>query len=346
MFCRTCGKENLNGVPVCAYCGAQMDQPERPVVPPQRVSVPMSGMAVASLILALLGIITCITAPIGLILGIVALNQIGKSRGQLGGGGLAIAGIIVSSVMVLLAFVVLPAILFPVFARAREAARKSSCQSNMKELGTALSLYYGDYDATLPSSVLYGGSKNWNSRNFVYFAKNQGVLPPPPGVGVNGTPQSWPMVFYKYMLNKDIIWCPSDPVRRNDPSAAVSYYYKAAVDCAWYGGPASKGPVCKKEGDFNFPADQIVFYEHNGWHWGDASKGLANGVTINCLFLDGHIAYKRISSSGYTVSENPEPLPRSGYGEPAWFNYDYANSSAPTVPAALWNPRQYGDNLP
>lgn len=44
----------------------------------------------------------------------------------------------------------LTAILFPVFARAREQARKASCQSNLKQLGLAVAMYLQDYDETYP----------------------------------------------------------------------------------------------------------------------------------------------------------------------------------------------------
>ncbi|MEJ3743223.1 DUF4190 domain-containing protein [Actinomycetes bacterium KLBMP 9797] len=54
---------------------------------------PTNGMAIASLVCALAGIATCISAPIGAILGHVARKQI-RERGE-GGDGLALAGIIV-----------------------------------------------------------------------------------------------------------------------------------------------------------------------------------------------------------------------------------------------------------
>ena len=45
---------------------------------------------------------------------------------------------------------ILAAILFPVFARARENARRASCQSNMKQAGLAFMQYTQDYDERLP----------------------------------------------------------------------------------------------------------------------------------------------------------------------------------------------------
>jgi uncharacterized membrane protein len=59
-------------------------------------------MAIASLVLGILGFLCGLSAIPGLILGIVALSQISQSRGQLTGRGLAIAGICVSAAVLLL----------------------------------------------------------------------------------------------------------------------------------------------------------------------------------------------------------------------------------------------------
>src|SRR5229473_1644776 len=45
---------------------------------------------------------------------------------------------------------ILAAILFPVFAQAREKARMATCVSNMRQIGTSLMLYVQDYDETYP----------------------------------------------------------------------------------------------------------------------------------------------------------------------------------------------------
>jgi prepilin-type processing-associated H-X9-DG protein len=51
---------------------------------------------------------------------------------------------------------ILSAILFPVFARAREKARQSTCISNLKQLSTAALLYVADYDETMPNAQWIG----------------------------------------------------------------------------------------------------------------------------------------------------------------------------------------------
>jgi prepilin-type N-terminal cleavage/methylation domain-containing protein len=57
---------------------------------------------------------------------------------------------LVEVTVVITIIAILAAILFPVFGRAREAARKSTCANNLYQLGTALQLYARDYDGRFP----------------------------------------------------------------------------------------------------------------------------------------------------------------------------------------------------
>jgi type II secretory pathway pseudopilin PulG len=63
---------------------------------------------------------------------------------------------------------ILAAILFPVFAQAKEKARQSVCLSNLKQLGTAAMLYVQDYDDTYPGGPGVAGDRHsnrqWESR--------------------------------------------------------------------------------------------------------------------------------------------------------------------------------------
>lgn len=63
---------------------------------------------------------------------------------------------------------ILAAILFPVFARAKESAKKSACLSNMRQIGMAFTLYLNDYDDRMPDRrdlklSLPGGYRPWTS---------------------------------------------------------------------------------------------------------------------------------------------------------------------------------------
>ena len=64
---------------------------------------------------------------------------------------------LIELLVVIAIIAILAAILFPVFAQARESARKSTCLSNMKQIGNALMMYTQDYDETYPQSE-YGGN--------------------------------------------------------------------------------------------------------------------------------------------------------------------------------------------
>src|SRR5260221_3696985 len=63
---------------------------------------------------------------------------------------------------------ILAAILFPVFAQAREKARQASCMSNLRQIGLAFAQYVQDYDDLLPSRrdlklATPGGWKPWTT---------------------------------------------------------------------------------------------------------------------------------------------------------------------------------------
>src|SRR5688572_16253581 len=59
---------------------------------------------------------------------------------------------LIELLVVIAIIAILASILFPVFARARENARRSSCQSNLKQLGLGFIQYTQDYDEKLPAT--------------------------------------------------------------------------------------------------------------------------------------------------------------------------------------------------
>jgi prepilin-type N-terminal cleavage/methylation domain-containing protein/prepilin-type processing-associated H-X9-DG protein len=88
---------------------------------------------------------------------------------------------------------ILASILFPVFARARENARRASCMSNLKQMGLAVMMYVQDYDETYPPA---------------YISTTQS--PPPDGYWwVNYTLWFWPQIIYPYHHSHQILFCPS-----------------------------------------------------------------------------------------------------------------------------------------
>ena len=69
---------------------------------------------------------------------------------------------LIELLVVIAIIAILAAILFPVFARARENARRSSCQSNMKQLGLAFAQYTQDYDERMPTGRDYSPNTSWD----------------------------------------------------------------------------------------------------------------------------------------------------------------------------------------
>jgi len=112
-----------------------------------------SGLAITSLVLGILGLFTCgTTALIGLILGIIAMVKIRKSRGALGGGGMALAGVIVSAVFIFM-IPIFAALLLPALVRAKQKAQSINCVTNVKQLALALRTYTGDNQNHYPAAT-------------------------------------------------------------------------------------------------------------------------------------------------------------------------------------------------
>ncbi len=121
--------------PNSPYPGGPGPNSPYPGQPFQSQSAPQStsGMAIGSLVCSLLGL-----GLIGLILGVVAKNQINASGGRQGGAGLALAGIIIGIVGMVL-FVLVLAVVFPAILKLREQARQQNGNYNgtrMNKLNT------------------------------------------------------------------------------------------------------------------------------------------------------------------------------------------------------------------
>jgi prepilin-type N-terminal cleavage/methylation domain-containing protein/prepilin-type processing-associated H-X9-DG protein len=86
---------------------------------------------------------------------------------------------LIELLVVIAIIAILAAILFPVFAQAREKARQTSCLSNSKQICTSMLMYVQDYDETMPVCVTY---PNWGA---------------------------WPNLIQPYNKNWDIMFCPS-----------------------------------------------------------------------------------------------------------------------------------------
>lgn len=96
---------------------------------------------------------------------------------------------LIELLVVIAIIAILAAILFPVFARAREKARQTACLNNLKQLGTSILLYVQDYDETYPIN---------------YQDASSG-----PGTAAQ-IPLTWPNRLMPYVGSSKVYACPSD----------------------------------------------------------------------------------------------------------------------------------------
>lgn len=119
-----------------------------------------------------------------------------KRTNNTGGGDSLRAFTLIELLVVIAIIAILAAILFPVFARARENARRSSCQSNLKQLGLGFAQYTQDYDEQLPVGDTFGNryeGTGWGGRIFPYVKSTQIYVCPDDTTGPSGntTPVSY-----------------------------------------------------------------------------------------------------------------------------------------------------------
>jgi prepilin-type N-terminal cleavage/methylation domain-containing protein/prepilin-type processing-associated H-X9-DG protein len=107
---------------------------------------------------------------------------------------------LIELLVVIAIIAILAAILFPVFAQAREAARKATCISNTRQIGTALMLYAQDYDDTVvPNNNQVTGSDS-------------------------STWRSWPDFLQPYIKNTKVFQCPSSFRSESAPKNQMKTY--------------------------------------------------------------------------------------------------------------------------
>jgi len=163
---------------------------------------------------------------------------------------------LIELLVVIAIIAILAAILFPVFAQAREKARGISCISNLKQVGNALVMYVQDYDETFPMNMYLGFDNTGPHVLLSYMA----LTPYVKNVGVYVCPSD-PHPF-DLPLAMQVISMPS-PMPVSPPVAAISYFPNYAL-IDWgnpsnFFGPNNR-PV-KTLAEVEFPVETAAFYD-------------------------------------------------------------------------------------
>jgi prepilin-type N-terminal cleavage/methylation domain-containing protein/prepilin-type processing-associated H-X9-DG protein len=195
-------------------------------------------------------------------------------------------GFTLIELLVVIAIVaVLAGLLFPVFARAREAARQASCRSGSRQIGMAFSMYAMDSDEALPIHAATDDSGG------VYF---------------------WPYAVNPYVRSRGTWVCPTDPSKVDGfdgtpTDGSVSYGFNFLYLSA------------KRLNEIIKPSATVLLVDR-GSPFAEPSEGVAwhNGQ-VNVTFVDGHVrSMPKNALEQQTALEDGSPI--SGTDSYLWWN--------------------------
>ncbi len=140
---------------------------------------------------------------------------------------------LIELLVVIAIIAILAAILFPVFAKAREKARQSSCLSNTKQLMVAVLQYVQDYDEMFVGYIAAAGS------------------------GVPTTNDQWYEIISPYLKNTQILSCPS--VATLNPAYGWNYRFISY-------GFRDPAYTITGLGDIDSPAETVILSDSNQYY--------------------------------------------------------------------------------
>lgn len=252
---------------------------------------------------------------------------------------------LIELLVVIAIIAILAAIIFPVFASAREKARQITCISNLRQIGLASMQYIQDYDETFYPLGYVGGDGNW----YIW----DGSVPPPyigPWNMSNG-------LIQPYMKSAPIEDCPDDPIKNtsfqlDDPIAYglnLGIYFPTYVGNMLAPGQLGNGnPIDPSLGAFTAPASTMLMADTAQLNpystpplehmyellppsdiYEPCTQGRHQGHT-DVLWADGHVTARMVSyrpASGISSTFSPGQFEANHLGDvlPAGVSYGSPN---------------------
>ena len=168
---------------------------------------------------------------------------------------------------------ILAAILFPVFGRARENARRSSCQSNLKQIGLAFAQYTQDYDERYPGASNNNGGQPITSQSVISWDRMV-----QPYAGIKVASGASPQIFK----------CPSDAV---NPAALTTRSYSM---------PRPNGAAAAPDGTAGGMAGFLVGADRIGYAQAQVRSPSETLLVVECPFNQNYF-----NSSPGSVIDRP-----------------------------------------
>ncbi len=236
---------------------------------------------------------------------------------------------LIELLVVIAIIAILAAILFPVFARAREKARQSSCSSNMKQLALGMLMYAQDYDEKFPRDGFAHLSSPPVPSAPAFNAHDPGSNPP---ATTDYYYSSWASVIHPYIKNVQIYRCPSTQYNCYGVAYGLPRY---AINGAQTGTTTlfnDNGPM---QAEIKRPAEILMIGEKGG---GGGDQYILSGQYYagrmshndgsNLAYFDGHVKWLKYEvgpvGHGYPDPYNWSGDPSSEYTHwihPPWYTF-------------------------
>jgi len=220
---------------------------------------------------------------------------------------------LIELLVVIAIIAVLAAILFPVFATAREKARQASCASNLRQLGLATLMYLQDYDETYPLyqyddcqgftcyQYWFGlrTATGWDkTRGLLYpYMKNGAIQRCPSWTGVtrfgdgNGYGYNWGYIGSDYYLTFN--WPPLDPASEaalSAPTDKILFSDSGFYNAPWYGGNGTMEETPGIDPPSQWYGDPTMDFRHIDNHKdiNSITQTVTHHGWANIVWADGH----------------------------------------------------------